>query len=445
MFHIFLQSIYLFFCFFTILMIPVAKANLGDTVGASSTSIALANQFNQNVNDPANNFYAPALLGFGDKFAINFTSTLLATNFDPITNVTIQNTLTNGSVSTGDIGTNYETQYLASINAVLPIIALNSLKFGMTIFTPIGHLAEPNSGSPFLTEYVFYRARFQRTQGFFNFIYAPTSHWSFSLGTLTGLQTSANLTTRQTLNGATGGSSASAKANVKPSFGAIASLAYHTPDFSGFFTYSQEMKSNLLTDVSGTAELGSNVPYDISLESMMYYDPHIFRLGLTNKLWDHLNLIVTLEYQDWSGYKSPVMVIKSNSGSVQASNSLERVETKNIFIYRLGSRFQLSDRFIVNAGYSYRPSPLDGNFSGAGNSVDTDSSIMALGADWNIHLKKTRFALNSSFQYHKLEKRFISKSAGREDGNQSESKVGSPGYNVGGDIKVFALGANFQY
>src|SRR5690606_30288523 len=154
--------------------------------------------------------------------------------------------------------------------------------------------------------------------------------WAIAFGTHIGFQATADANTQASLNGANYGSSASAKSKVTPSLGLIASTTRKHEGGHISFTFQQEMKSNLRANATGEINDPTSVLFDISLDTMIYYDPHIFRLSYGEKLGQNFELISTIEYVIWDNYKAPSIFIKRNGGVLLPSDDYEKVKVRNI-------------------------------------------------------------------------------------------------------------------
>lgn len=431
-------------CTIVLLLSFNLKANYGEHFGVSGTSLSLGGQSSGDIHDPANNFYAPALNAFTDSVSLSVSVGLMQTDFKEINNVQIENGLTkDGANETGSISTEYDNVSIFIGHALIPLFKSQKMKLGLSLLTPIENFVESNTGNTFRTEYVMYRARQNRTIIYANLIYPFNDSFSLSLGGMSGFQASSTMDTQQSLNGSTPGSSANMKTEIKRTIAALFSMAYQSSWAKIFFSYQQEMKTNLKVDVSGRTASPS-VPFDTTIETMLYYDPHILRLGLSKDI-SIVKILTTLEYQLWENYKSPIIEIKQNSGNIQGSKNLETIKTKNIFIPKVGTTLDLHDHFKLNFGLSYRPTPIDSDFSGVGNSVDSNIWSYSLGIDSPFEYQGMSMGLYAGAQYQKLEDLKVTKSANREDGNSSENKIGSPGYDIGGDITSLIVEARVKF
>jgi long-subunit fatty acid transport protein len=424
-----------------------AWSSFPELFGASYTTSMIGNQSNLDPNDPSNNYYSPAILAFTQKVNVLLQATSTAPHFDKINNVVVTNSINSTSGTTyGSVDTNYVKFYGGGLHFGLPIGypehgTIGTL--GLSVYLPIGSIIETNSGNPFLPEYVMYHSRFQRTSLYFNFAHKSSDDFAWSLGGILGFQASAEVKANLSLNGNTFGSWAQAKTKINPSLGAIVSMAKKINSSTLYFTYQQEMKSNLDARATGEINNPSLGLFDANIQSVIFYEPHTFRLGSNLNMGD-FNLYGGVEYQIWSAYKPPVIEIVKNGGVVDSSSNYEHVSTQDTINPRLGVRYQLTNRVSLGLGYTYRPTPLKGDFSGSGNSIDTNTHVFTTGFNYRIVVWSKDVSLGSSLEYHLLEDRTVTKSANQENGN-SGIKIGGPSYSIGGYLLSASVGLKFNF
>ncbi len=422
-----------------------AWASYPELFGASFTTSSIGNQANLDSNDPSNNYYAPAVLGFSDKFNVLLQASSTAAHFKEVTNIVVTNsTNSNNAPTTGNARTNFSKFYGSALHVALPVGGAKHMgTLGLSVFLPIGTLTETNSGDPFLPEYVMFHSRYQRTSAYLNFAKKWSDDFSFSLGAILGFQATADVKTDLSLNGANYGSWAKAQSKVDPSIGAIVSIAKRFEDTTMYLTYQQEMKSNLKTVVNGEVTNPSIALLNSSLSSMIFYDPHTFRLGGSTDFGD-AELFFGVEYMMWSNYKTPIMTVDKNAGVVVPSNNYEKLKIRDTINPRLGLKYNWTNRWSTSLGAQYRMTPLEGDFSGAGNSIDANTVVGTGGLQYRMVIFSKDVHLGASFQYHHLLDKKVTKTTGQENGNAGP-KLGAPGYDVGGYILSGAFGVKFNF
>lgn len=428
-----------------VLLIQNSFASFPEFFGTSPTTAAIGNQANSNAEDPANNYYIPALLGWADKLTISANVSATSHSFTPIKGIVTGNATTGQSgttTTTGDVNTDYEDSYNSSIHIALPLKYDYLGGLGISFFSPFGRLAETNSGSPNLPEYSLYRARYKRTQLHANLGIPLSENWALSIGTHLGFQVAARVNTQVSLSN-NYGSNGSAKTKIDPSLGAILSLARRAGKDVTYFTFQQEMKSNLEAVATGDISDPPLTLINVGLESMIYYDPHILRVGQTLN-FETYELFASLEYQMWESYEPPLIRVNNLGGTVKASDRFERLNLRNVIVPKIGLLFHAAEELKLRAGLTYRQSPFDSDFAGAGNTIDTNTLIATTGLTYDMKLFNKVFQLGASLQYHKLEEKTVTKTTGQENG-ATGVKIGSPGYTIGGSVLSATTGLSVSF
>ena len=422
----------------------LALASYPELFGASYTTSAIGNQFNGDQNDPSNNYYAPAVLGFTNKFNVYLGATSTAVYFEKINNIVVKNTSTSGVTEYGNVDVNYPKFYGNALHLSIPVGGQEHLgTIALSAFFPIGDIIKASSGHPYLPEYVMYRSRHQRTSLYLNFAKSLSDSWAVSLGTILGFQASALVKTNMSLNGTSYPSWVTAQAEVEPSLGVIASVVKRFEKAQAYLTYQQEMKSNLKAQLNGEISNPTAALFDSTMDQMLSYDPHTIRVG-ANKSFEKTEVFGALEYQIWSQYKTPKMHIIQNSGVVLSSKEFEKLSLRDTINPRLGVRYNWNKHFSTMIGAQYRMTPFKGDFNGKGNSVDVDSLIGAIGGEYRFTLFSKDVQLGGSFQYHKLASKHVTKTPGMEN-DQAGDKIGAPGYDIGGHIIAGSVGLKFNF
>lgn len=420
-----------------------AFASYPEFFGASFSTSAIGNQANLEASDPSNNYYVPASLGFSDKVNILLQASSTATHFKRMTNIVITNSTNSSSTTTGNVENNYPKFHGGALHFALPIGYQHLGTLGLSVFLPIGNLIETNSGNPFLPEYVMYHSRYQRTSIYANFARKWSEDLSFSLGTIVGFQASAEVKANLSLNGAAYGSWGQARSKVAPSLGAIFSVLKKFDHQKFYFTYQQEMKSNLRANVAGEINNPSLALFESAIDSMIFYDPHTFRVG-TSFDFGSSELFLAAEYQMWSGYKPPTIYIAKTGGVIVPSSNYEKIKIRDTINPRMGLKMALSDRWTAGLGLGYRMTPLDGDYSGSGNSIDSNATILTTGLQYRIVIWSKDVNLGTSLEYQQLETKRVNKSTGQENGSAGQ-KIGAGGYDIEGYILAAAVGLKFNF
>ena len=103
----------------------------------------------------------------------------------------------------------------------------------------------------------------------------------------------------------------------------------------------------------------------------------------------------------------------------------------------MGEEWNLNDVTTLRVGYAYRPSMLKNPPNESGNYVDPSKHMIHLGLGLNykkfLHFEAP-CQIDFHLAYHYLILQKITKSAGNEKGDSTDSKIGAPGYDAGGNI-----------
>lgn len=433
----------MFFLFLiTQLLCPsLAFANFNDFFGTGYSTSIIGGQSNGKSEDPNNIYYAPALHGpnQGIHFAANMQ--FVRHDFNDINNVVVKNSSNNTNSSStyterANIKVDYPDYKNSTIGLLLPLKYEGAGTVALSYSGPLGSLIEANTGNSFNPEYVMYHSRYRRSMLEFHYAHPFLELFAFSLGAKMGFQTGADINTQASLSGTGYGSSGSAKAKVDPSLGAILSLALKNKNYFSYFLFSQEMKQYLHSNVNGEIN-DPPAPFDVTVDTMLYYDPYTFRLGGGVK-GESFDFFASADYQLWSGYRTPIMRINKKT-FISSSNDYEKTTTQNILIPRLGLMAHLGEKLDWGFGVVYRPTPLKKNFNNAGNSIDADTYTLSTGPQYRFQIFNKNIETGFAFQYQKLIDHKVNKTSGQENG-QNGDKIGSPGYTIGGTVLSAAFG-----
>jgi long-subunit fatty acid transport protein len=157
-----------------------------------------------------------------------------------------------------------------------------------------------------------------------------------------------------------------------------------------------------------------------------------------------MELFGGLEYQLWSGYKPPTIYISKAGGVIVPSTNYERITIRDTINPRVGMKLNLTNRWTTGLGFSYRMTPFKGDFSGSGNSIDTNAYIFTTGLQYRIVIWSKDVNLGTSLEYQQLETKHVTKSSGQEDGTAGP-KIGASGYNIDGYVLAASLGVKFNF
>jgi hypothetical protein len=410
--------------------------------GASAATVATSAQVNPNLSAPENNFYHPSAMAYFTEGSFGISFLAAKTQFHPINNVVVKNNINSASSESGNVDTDYPMQGNLLLHVRSPIFKKRlKTQVGISVFTPAMKLVDSNTGDDFAPEYVMYRARNSRTMTTINLANLYNQNNSYSVGILGGIQTSGEsyLVTR------TDGNPSSGKVNfvAKPSAAIILSWSRKLEHSAQLLvTLQDQMKTKIRTQADGISPIGSGslVPFNLTLSSLLYYDPRILRTTyLKSYSWG--SLTSTLEVQDWSGYETPALDVKTQS-LFTTGRDLEDIETELIAIPRIAINFQLPSENSLTLGTHYRKSPIKSNLNEGGSSLDPDVLAFNIGWGRRMTILEESFNFHLTLSHHQLMDVDVNKTANNELG-AAGSKIGAPGYQAGGSIQALALGMDW--
>ena len=89
----------------------------------------------------------------------------------------------------------------------------------------------------------------------------------------------------------------------------------------------------------------------------------------------------------WEKFQAPKINIKPLA-IMEGTFDYEKVQFKNTISPRLAVTYAFNGRFKINAGLSYKPSPINSEFSGSGNTIHSDIYGVSISPEMNIELLK---------------------------------------------------------
>lgn len=429
-----------------------AFASTGEIYGYGSRASALGNTMLGGITDPFATFYNPAANSANPGLQVTLGTAYYNPEFRKIEGVTIQNAAT--SDRTGDVVGNVDTDnYLDHLGQAIGISlnlgeSLKNLTVGITAAMPIARVAFLDTGDPFKPEYFNYRSRTQRPQIYGSLSASPFKDFYFG----TGISIATNLSATATIftTGSTGKvSSARIASTIKPSAAPYFGI-YAKPDpMQVGLVVRLPNKYKLSMDTNAQAHLlsgASNIPLVLNSTSTIFYDPLEINLGAAIKIKDKSWVTLELDWLQYKAFEAPTLSLTDTGSLPDLKDSINTSPTmRNIFVPKIGLQHAF-EKAVVRAGYFYRPSPVKDN-SGPGNLVDPAKHVATLGVGFNLKdLKVTdrEIFLDLHAQYHYLVRQHISKAPGTETGGTG-TKIGAPGYNIGGYIYGggFSLSAAF--
>lgn len=192
--------------------------------------------------------------------------------------------------------------------------------------------------------------------------------------------------------------------------------------------------SNTQTTVDATATIPGTVSdpgLPLVVNTLDAYQPMILSFGANYQLMENWNVAATLEYQNWSKLSEE---LEKDTVKDQANLKFD-----DVFIPRVGSRYNYNDTLTVSAGVSYEMSSLASTTSDEVNLFDNDRVVLAAG--FTQMYTQTKFLafplqIDGAYQYHHLVERDFSLSS---NGTVFESVT------TGGDAHVFSMSLSMMF
>jgi hypothetical protein len=441
--------------FFSAWSAPV-EASIGDRFGFTSEDSALAGaRAGVAERSSSSAFTNPAQLSLAPEsgnrtpspIRLHWSAFYSEPSFTDIRGVVVENPvnsdLTTGNSEVRNVDTDYPATFGQSIG-----IAVRSTKsnhhwgFGAVAYLPLDRFALLDSGEPFVPEYTLHRGRTQKPEFQFAFSGLITPDLSFGGGLYLGTRLTADTTIF--LNQGSGTSStmriaASLKTQATPYFGLVGKFSN---DLSAGLVvrFASSSPESLRVQASARA-VGSVAAPDFSFPALatMYYDPFTVSAGTRWRYASTRTAFLQVDYQAWSRFESPVLVIQNQACDPNCGVDFEpgrnlSGKTRDIVVPRVGHAWIIGTHELYT-GYSYRPGIYRELPEGAGNAIDPDEHRLSVGLGWNIDSLPIfdapgRVDLHSAYSIYPKET--VVKSPGDENGNLSNRKVGAPGYETGG-------------
>lgn len=413
--------------------------------GPSAVSISQGHQAGP-TQSADRHMYAGALIAENKTSSFSFNFLEIIPALTDINNIVTKNPVNqNGNTtSSGNVDVNTPATTMFAGHLTTPLFGESGPILGFSIIAPMDRMIEADTGDPYRPEYVMYRNRYLRPTVIFNLAQQVES-WGFSLGGQTGFQSDGESYFYTRADNEPYPTVGKMTFNAKPSLGLLASVSKKWNQGQTYFSFTQEMKSKFSNKAIGATSIGGGnaFPFEFEISSLLYYDPQTWRLGHIQQINPRFSVMGMVEYQEWANYKTPKLVFKQQGGTLASSRDYENLRPRNILIPHLGVESILSENWVLRGGYFYRPTPLKtANLKNSGNSIDQDKHVTSLGLGRFFSLFGKRFETTLAYQFHYLRSQKIQKTAGLEDGSGGE-KIGSPGYRIGGNIQVIALGINW--
>jgi long-subunit fatty acid transport protein len=438
----------------------VAHASVGDRFGYLSSSSAVAGaRAGAGEFTSASAYENPSQLSLlksnaaapeGSRVRFHWSMLYANPKFADIHGVAVENAVNSdtsaGSEELRNVDTNYASTFGQSVGfSIQSHRSERRWGIGAVAYLPLDRLALVDSGESFVPEYTLHRASTQKPEFQLALSGRATEKLSFGAGLHLGAKLTAN--TAIFLNQGTGTTSsmrisASLKTRATPYFG-VTYLPTENLSLGLNYRFAASQPQSMKVHATARA-IGTVSALDFAFPALatMYYDPATLEFGGRWSYASGRSLSFEIDYQAWSKFESPAMVIldpatsecSPNCGVDFAAGRNLAPKTRDLFIPRLGHTWAIGDAEL-NAGYLYRPGIYAELPTGAGNAIDPDEHRVAAGYGRGFD---SFFAFDAPgridfhLSYSIYPKKRVVKTAGDENGNAAGRKIGSPGYEIGG-------------
>jgi hypothetical protein len=431
-----------------------ACAAIGDRFGYTSEDAALGGaRVGADELSSASAFDNPAQLsllpGASSASAVRFHWSVLYSkpSFTDIKGVVVQNPVNSdqaeGTARSANVDTGYPATFGQSVGfAVRSKKSDHHWGFGAVAYLPLDRFALLDSGESFVPEYTLHRGRTQKPE--FQLALSGLIAKGLSFGA--GINLGARLTSDTTifLNQGAGTVStmriaASLKTEATPYFG----LVYVASDTvsTGLVARLASSSPESLNVQASARAVGNVAAPDFSFPALatMYFDPFTVSVGTQWRYSSTNILYFQLDYEAWSKFQSPTIVIQNQACDPNCGVDFEpgrdlSGRTRDILVPRIGHSWTIGTNEL-RVGYAYRPGIYRELPTGAGNAIDPDEHRFSVGYGWAIESLPFFDApgrLDLSGLYSIYRKQTVVKTPGDENGDVANQKVGAPGYTIGG-------------
>lgn len=417
-------------------------ASTGELYGYGSRASALANTMLGGISGGYGTFYNPAANSSFPGLNVSLGMSYAHPQFLDIQNVTVSNSAV--SSDTADVIGNVDTSsYLDHLGQVLGVSfnlgeKMKNLTVGVTAFMPIERIAYLDTGEPFKPEYFSFRSRTQRPQIYGSVSLTPLKN--FHVGT--GLAFATNLSGSTTIFATGSANKVSYQrlaTTIKPSVAPYFSIYTDPLPYQAGLTVRLPNEYNVSLDTQANANfLGgtASLPVNINSTSSVYYDPLEVDLAAAYQITPVTWVTAEVDWLHYKAFSSPTLTVTNHDSVATLNNSISNTPNmQNIIVPKVAFQHDF-DTWILRGGYWYRPSPVKDNL-GAGNLVDPAQHTVTAGVGFD--LKKAKFTDKEIFldlhgQYHYLVHQHVQKSDNNEANTSGQTKLGSPGYDIGGSV-----------
>lgn len=415
-----------------------AKAEMASLFGIGQRSPAMGGTaLIQGQYNPFQVYTAPAALGFLRRVEFSFGAQYLDPRIKPYGQIVLNSSGTQGDFRDAGVLPGGGSV----IGFALPLGRVRPLTLGGAIYLPFTTLIRV-SGTP--VDYPFYPLYTDISRNFF-FVVGAGYEVVDGLALGGNIRSTTKSNTQYVLRSDNSinysASAVEAKSQSRLSVSVVYDRGRRNPDqpWSAGFMYRGKsgMENKLSADVSAF------VPVQGELNSMPSYTPAEFVLMASGKLAGKYTFSGDVSRVKWSDYVSPY-----GSGNINSYVIGSRASTANFrdtTVYRFGMQQEsvLGGGFVkkisYREGYQWHPSPVPDQ-TGDSNFADNDRHMITAGLGLTLDhpfRDEDVFDLDFFFQYNLLKDRAVRKAAA--------NNIGAPGYNTGGKILVYGMGASMRF
>jgi hypothetical protein len=199
--------------------------------------------------------------------------------------------------------------------------------------------------------------------------------------------------------------------------------------------YRQAISPKFQQSFSGRIQVGGSEAFiePVLLRTSAYFEPAVIEAEWQRD-FGPLKASAGLAYQIWSAYQPAYLVVTTEGRMSPHETRQPDLHAHDTWNPRISIEVPFfRGQVALGAGYSFHPSPL-GDLSGAGNLLDSDTHIFALGVQHRLEAG-TLFPFPLRYgvygQYHRLTVRSVTK--------REPDFVGAPGFEFSGNTFVYGL------
>ncbi len=421
-------------------------ASTGEIYGYGSRASALGNTMFGGDDAGFATYYNPAANSAKDGLQAGIGVMWLTPNFKDIKGVTTKNSVTYTATqdTISDVGTDdYNDQLGQALGVSLNMgEKLKYLTLGAMMYMPLERVAFLDTGETFQPEYFMYRSRTQRPQIYGSLSMRALPHIFVGTGLAVSTNMSANATILATSsNGSVshGRFTASIKPGISPYFSIYTDYKPIRPALTVRLPNRYKTELDTGADARALGNTGISLSVVLNAASTLYYDPLEVDLGFAIDLRPRTKLFVEADWLRYGQFEAPALNLTNRPGGTTIINNSISVlpAMHDIVVPKIGLENTFGENEAVTGrfGLTYHPSPVKDNL-GAGNLVDPDRLMGGLGLGFDLgkaKITQRSIRIDSHFQYHHLFTHHVEKSRNNELGNPG-TKIGAPGYDIGGSI-----------